>query len=360
MARGHLPPYARRLARSAKVPAILFAVAVVLMVTLTALWNVVLVRDYMRIRELARQESERGGAFHWTFIAIGSTLFVTIIVLVVLVAIRLFAEIRWNRLTSGFVASVSHELNTPLSSIKLYAQTLARAQIPEAERVRFAQFIHADVERLMGLVANILRAAQIDIAKLRLELEAVPLRAYLAEYVESARGQLDRTVGGARRVAVELGPGPDAVVPIDRALFRQVLDNLLDNSVKYARAEGCRIVVRTAEAGRSRIAVEFEDDGIGMPASELKKVFERFYRIEDDDPARSRKGTGLGLSIVAALVDAHGGAVGARSDGPGQGTRIRIELPVGPVPGSAPDEEDGLPAEVAETEAAARAEGAPS
>lgn len=360
MTRRQLPPYARRLARSAKVPAILFAVAVVLMVTLTALWNVVLVRDYMRIRELARQESERGGAFHWTFIAIGSTLFVTIIVLVVLVAIRLFAEIRWNRLTSGFVASVSHELNTPLSSIKLYAQTLARPQISEADRIRFAQFIHADVERLMGLVANILRAAQIDMAKLRLDRVEVPLRAYLAEYVDATRAVLDRTIGAARAVTVELGPGPDAVVAIDRGLFRQVLDNLVDNSVKYGRPEGCRIVVRTAEAGRNRIAVELEDDGIGMPAGELKKVFERFYRIEDDDPGRSRKGTGLGLSIVAALVSAHDGTVLARSDGPGRGTQVRIDLPIGPPPLPAPGEEEAE-AETAPEPARARgAEGASS
>ncbi len=316
----------RGFARSAIGPAVVFGSVLAFTVTLTVLWNVVLAKDYLRIRELARQESERTGAFHSTFIALGSSLFLAIIVLVVILATRLFMEIRWSRLTSGFVASVSHELNSPLSSIKLHAQTLARDKIGDADRARFAGFILGDVERLASLIGNILRAAQIDRHRLRLDLREVELRPYIAEYVDRATNAAPALVGA--------GDGPDATVRLDPAIFRQALDNILDNAVKYAKSDGNppRIVIRTAPAGPGRIGVEVEDDGIGIPPRELRQVFDRFYRIEDGDPKRSRHGTGLGLAIVKAIVAAHGGPVAARCDGPGRGATIRIELPTGAAP----------------------------
>jgi signal transduction histidine kinase len=356
----------RAFPRSARVPAVLLAIVILFTITLTVLWNVVLVHDYIRIRDLARQETEYGGAFHWTFIALGSSLFLAILVLLVVFASRLFAEIKWSRLTSGFVASVSHELNSPLSSIKLHAQTLVRPGIGDADRVRFASFVLADVERLSGLIANVLRAAQIDQHRLALSLREVKLRGWLEDYVRGARTTMvDRFCAASERRAeiaaaaaadaAEAGALADVVVRIDPVVFRQVLDNLVDNALKYSKDEGTRIVVRMGTVRDGRVAIEVEDDGIGMPPKELRRVFDRFYRIESDDPARSRKGTGLGLSIVKSIVEAHGGTVGARSEGPGRGSTIRIELPVITGAGAEAPAAAGRPAATADVAAGSQA-----
>ncbi len=328
---------ARSAARSARGPAILFAIIIVLVVALTALWNIVLSRDYLRIRDLAQQiATEEGGAFHWTFIAIGSSLFVLIIVLLSILGVTLFTEIRMNQRQSKFIATVTHELNSPLASIKLYAQTLRNPGLAAPERERFLDTLLSDVERLRSLIANVLRAAQVEAERLSLAREPVELREYLEAYVAGVAASLDKRAPGST-IALAAG-GPDAQVLLDGPVFRQVLDNLVDNSIKYAAEGGARIEVATAPApapvlggrlaGRGRIAIEVRDRGIGIPRAELSRLFERFRRIEDDDPRRTRQGTGLGLAIARALVELHQGAITALSDGPGRGATMRIELPI--------------------------------
>jgi signal transduction histidine kinase len=323
----------RAFARSARGPATLFVIVLVLVVALTVLWNVVLSRDYLRIRELAtRAAEEEGAAFHWTFLALGSSLFVAIIVLLAILGVELFGEIRLNQRQSLFIATVTHELNSPLASIKLYAQTLRNPALAEAERARFLETLLSDVERLRALIANVLRTAQIEAERLRLQTEAVSLRAWLEAYVAEVAPAVEKRSRGSELV---LAPGDlDARVALDALIFRHVLDNLVDNALKYGRGERVRIEVALAPApasplrgGGPRVAIEVRDDGIGIPRTELRRIFERFARIEDDDPARSRQGTGLGLSIARSLIELHGGAISASSPGPGEGATIRIELP---------------------------------
>ncbi|MBI4577212.1 MAG: HAMP domain-containing histidine kinase [Planctomycetes bacterium] len=305
-------------------PVALFLVVLVLVVALGVLWNVVLVHDYQRIREMAVREEESSGAFHWTFLSLGSAMVVAIVALLSFLAARLFAEIRFNQQQSHFIASVTHELNSPLSAIKLQAQTLRRVTPAGAEGGGFIDAILEDVERLHRLIANVLRAAQFDARPLRPALEAVDLDGFLADYA-AGFATLHAREEGAPEVRVEsLGAG---VVLLDTSLFRQVLDNLADNAVKYAGAGPCRLCLRTRREGPLRAVVEVEDRGLGIPEGALARVFDRFWRVEDGDPERSRKGTGLGLYIVRTIVEAHGGRVSASSAGRGQGTRIRIELP---------------------------------
>lgn len=311
--------------RSLKGPITLFVIVLVFTVTLAVLWNFVLVADWQRIRELAA--TPEGAAFHWTFIAVGSALFVAIIALSCILGAQLIGQIRWSRRQSNFIASVSHELNSPLSSIKLFAQTIRRENVSVEDRRRFVDRILFGVERLSRLVQNILRAADLDRrdGDLLVMPEDVDLKPYIEEYEEEIR-TVFRERGEAVRVALEPVAGP-LVVALDRTMFRQVLDNIVDNAIRYRAGDETRITMRAARKGEWA-EVEVADEGLGIPAREIPRIFERFYRIEDGDPARSHEGMGIGLYVVQSVVEAHGGKVGAHSEGPGRGATIWLRLPL--------------------------------
>jgi len=313
----------RRLERSITFPVVVFIVVLVIVVILGLLWNVVLVNDYRQIRELAMHAPAGGAGFHWALLALGSLLFISVVVLLSVLAAQLFSEIRWNERQQNFIASISHELNSPLSSIKLYAQTL-RGEVTPEDRARFLQVILTDVDRLAHLISNIMRAAQED--RLPARPEPVPVAPYLEAYQAEIASQFLRRGRGDEIVLKPVDPELHAM--LDRTLFRQVLDNLVDNATKYARNQKTRIEIEALERDR-RLVLTVKDDGIGIPKSELRKVFERFYRIEGDSE-RSRKGTGLGLFIVRSIVTAHEGDVYAESEGKDRGCTFRIELPLAP------------------------------
>ena len=301
-------------------PVTLFIVVLVLIVTLTILWNVVLVNDYQKLKALTTQDS----AFHWTFIALGSALFVTIIILSSLLGAQLIAQIRWSQRQSNFIASVSHELNSPLSSIKLFAQTLRQKELAFGDRLNFAEKILFDVERLQRLIANILRAAEVDNrgGELQVVLQRVELRAYLLDYLEDVRRLRE-----ASGLQIEFEGDGDSWVELDKMMFRQVLDNLVDNAIHYRGAKAPRIDLNLSQLDR-RVRLAIRDHGAGIPRAELGKVFDRFYRVEAMPAKHQRKGTGIGLYVVRSIVEAHGGEVEATSEGPGEGTVIRIDLPL--------------------------------
>lgn len=301
-------------------PVIQFIVILVLIIVLTVLWNVVLVHDYQQLRALAIQ----GGAFHWTFIALGSGLFIAIIALSSVLSAQLFIHIRWRQRQSNFIASVSHELNSPLSSIKLFAQTLRRDEITSQDRRGFVEKILFDVDRLSRLIANILRAAEIDNRgdEVLVHTQEVEISGYLAEYLDDAR-----TLNAESKLTLSLVGDEEIWVALDRMMFRQVLDNLVDNAIRYRGDQPPAVEIHLARRG-AWAEIRITDRGIGLPAAELLKVFDRFYRVEGQGPMRRRKGTGIGLYIVRSIIQAHGGKVGAWSAGPGQGTTIWIRLPL--------------------------------
>jgi signal transduction histidine kinase len=334
----------RRIRSSLRGPVTLFVISIVLVVILLVIWNVVLVADYQRIREMAAVAEEEGGAFHWTFIALGSCLFVAVISLFSVLGAQLFGEIRFTQRLASFVATFTHELNSPLASIKLFAQTMRRGPLPREEEERFLDLILADVERLRGQISNVLRAAQVDSPDgLQLAREPVDLYDYLRDYVSVRRASAERLEGP---VTVALADGPAATgrptVDVDKQVFRQALDNLVDNSIKYRRqGQPLKVEVAIAPAAVGWVAVEVRDDGQGIEAHQLSAIFDRFKRLEPRKDAVRQQGTGLGLWIVHAIVDAHGGHVMATSEGPGRGTTLRVELPELPAPVVGAGEEAG-------------------
>lgn len=309
-------------------PVTLFVIVMVLIVTLTVLWNVVLVHDYQRLKELALET----GSFHWTFVALGSALFVAIIVLASILAAQLFAQIRWSQRLANFTASVGHELNSPLSSIKLFAQTLRKPELSSDDRQTFVEKILFDVDRLHRLIANILRAAEMD--RTREELQVVLQNVDLAQYLRGY-GQDAEAIYRSSHLELTVDADADAgepIVRLDPMMFRQVLDNLLDNAVRYRGDTPPRVEIELetlGPVGEARaVEVRVRDHGIGIAQLELGKLFERFYRIKEDQPQRRRQGTGIGLYVVRSIVAAHGGTVGARSAGLGHGSTFWIQLPL--------------------------------
>lgn len=303
-------------------PVILFVIVLVLTVALAILWNVVLVHDYQKLKALTAQDS----TFHWTFVALGTALFVTILVLSIILGAMLFEHIRWRQKQSDFLASVSHELNSPLSSIKLFAQTLRSPDLAETDRRSFVQKILFDVERLQRLIGNILRAAEIDgkAETLRITPQDSDLAAILRSFAQDAR-----VLHADSRLEIDVEAPAVLSAFVDRIMIRQVLDNLVDNAIRYAGEGPPTVTLRGREAG-DWVVLEVADRGIGIPTEDLPRLFDRFYRVVServDGGAVARRGTGIGLFVVRSIVEAHGGQVAIASDGPGRGATLRARLP---------------------------------
>lgn len=226
---------------------------------------------------------------------------------------------RLQTVRRDFVANVSHELKTPLTSILGYAETLLRDAPDDRTQQQFLATIHKNAERMQRLVDDLLDLARLEAGGWQPSLEHVSLEAIAQE----AWGDYaDRAA--AKSVTLRLDTTPDVDLVADREALREVLGNLFDNALRHTGAGGTVTVraVREADA----VALQISDTGSGIPAEHVPRVFERFYRA---DPGRSRAGggTGLGLSIVKHLVEAHGGRVGIASE-VGRGTTVELRFPV--------------------------------
>jgi signal transduction histidine kinase len=226
-----------------------------------------------------------------------------------------------DRLKDEFLSLVSHELRTPLSSIRGYLDLVLDEEAGELndEQQRFLRAVERNSARLLRLVGDLLFVAQADAGRLTLERAKVDLSALAADCVEGARPVADQ-----KSIVLELATEPVPALVGDRGRLAQVFDNLVSNSLKFT-PEGGRVEVRTA-ASNGRVVLEVEDTGIGIPAAEQPRLFERFFRAASATE-QAIPGTGLGLAIVKAIVEAHGGDITVESL-PHDGTTFRIELPL--------------------------------
>ena len=223
-----------------------------------------------------------------------------------------------ERTRQEFVANVSHELRTPLSHIKGYTETLLGGAKDDPEvATRFLQTIERNVERLKLLIEDLLTISEIESGRVMLNLQPVPVRASVEKVFDDFR-----TRAAARAVTL-VDESEGLTARADQRRLEQVLTNLVDNAVKYGGNEG-RVVVG-ARLNDGLVEMSVQDNGPGLPAESLERVFERFYRV---DKARSRDqgGTGLGLSIVKHIVQSHGGRVWVESE-PGKGAKFCFTLP---------------------------------
>jgi signal transduction histidine kinase len=258
-------------------------------------------------------------------IVFGTILFLVIIAGVVIYTIFIVREIRRNEQHDSFINAVTHELKTPIASIRLYLQTLQSRELDEAKRREFYRIMLEDSDRLLHTVDQVLRAGATGSILRR-----------------SARVRLD--LGQIARESVELARtrfhlGPEALEYVEHTSHAMVLGdseelkaavwNLLDNAVKYSQGE-VRIRVELEALHNHRVAVRVTDNGVGISPAELKRIFKRFYRAIPASVAVRAKGSGLGLFIVRSVAKKHGGKAFAESAGQGQGSTFTLQLPAAP------------------------------
>ena len=241
----------------------------------------------------------------------------------VLNTIFLLREIRRNEQHDSFINAVTHELKTPITSIRLYLQTLQHREVEETQRREFYRLMLEDSDRLLGTVEQVLKAGMAGQKRRGRERVEIDFENLVRDCVEVARSGHHLQPG-----ALKFEPsvnGHRALVNGDPEELRTAVSNVLDNAIKYSGPQ-VDISVRIEASDEKHIALSVCDHGVGIPPAELKRVFKRFYRVSNRSLAHV-KGTGLGLFIVRSIARKHGGRVFAQSEGEGTGTTVVLELP---------------------------------
>ena len=306
----------RKIRSSISIPITLGSITVLLSIALLIGWSVLLGQKITRSADIAGDV--------WLLV-LGALSFILIIVVLVLFVISLARGIIEVRKQDTFIDSVTHELKSPLASLQLCLETLGREGLEGDAREKLRHMMLEDVDRLRAFIDDVLEANRLSYARPgMLNLSDVSL-SELAEQCAAAvraRHKLE-----PHEVSIDVDP--ELIVSTDRAALEIVVKNLIDNAAKYSGRPALVEVVASRESNKT-VRFEVSDNGIGIDRKNLKRVFHRFYRVEEQE-VRERRGTGLGLFVVWALVKQLGGNVRAFSEGRGQGTTMRVELPVSPV-----------------------------
>lgn len=263
--------------------------------------------------------AREAGALRFVVYVLGLLLFLLLIGGLGLLVILLLREVQLNERQSNFVSAVTHELKTPVASLKLYLDTLELRELPDERKREFYRTMRQDLERLNATITSILNAAMYTDRRL---VEPQPLD--LARLVRRA---LELTLVRNQLPKASLSySGPESLTLLgDAGALETAVLNLLDNAVKYSK-ETVQVEVELAGDGDGQAHLRVRDQGIGMSRAHLAFIFNRFYRI-GAEVRRSRPGTGLGLFIVRSVVKAHGGTISADSPGPERGSTFTVSLP---------------------------------
>jgi len=297
--------------RSYRWPILLAVVMIVLLVALTVGW--------VLINVFGVQTAEGYEPLYWTMLAVGTTLLGLLLAGVVIYLLLAIKAVNLNRRQSNFIDAVTHELKSPIASLKLYLQTLSRRAVSDAERADFCQFMLEDVDRLDHLINHVLDAARLDKDAAEEKAEDVRLDALLKRCAQ--------TVCLAHRIA------PDTVrldlaacvVRARPADLEIVFRNLIDNAIKYSPGTP-NVIVSLQSSGDGQVLARISDNGPGIPAKQRRKLFRRFVRL-GSELERQKPGTGLGLFIARTLVRRMRGKISLTDRQPPPGSVFEVSLP---------------------------------
>ena len=256
-------------------------------------------------------------------LVLGIVFFALIITGLILNTIFLVREIRRSEQHDAFLNSVTHELKTPIASIKLYLETLKSRDVSPEKRAEFYDVMLSDSNRLLQTVEQVLAAGRAGEKKRQMNVENVDISSVLYRAVQIVRSRYNLDDNILRTT----DPPDDLMVLGDEADLITVFVNLLDNAVKYSNHDR-KISVRVRKrALNNKVDIFIRDNGLGIPQDELKRIFKRFYRVHSST-SKETKGTGLGLAIVQTIVKKHGGKISVDSKGEGRGTTFVVQLPL--------------------------------
>jgi signal transduction histidine kinase len=249
----------------------------------------------------------------------GATIFFFVTGLFFMVS-NIRSRIRINHMKSNFVANVSHQLKTPLTSIKMFAETLKMGKIDNAEKMnQYYNLIIKETDRLGHFVNNILNFSKLEKREKVYDFRKLPLNDIIKEALDVFEKEF---ISKDAEIKVEL-PENSPVIAADKQTLIEAVENLLNNAAKYSpKDKKIKVTVRDEP---SEAVIEIEDTGMGIPKGEIGKIFEKFHRVQSKELA-DVKGTGLGLSFVKHIVEAHSGRITVRSK-PGEGSIFVISLP---------------------------------
>lgn len=257
-----------------------------------------------------------------TPLILGIVLFALIIAGLIIYTVFLVLEIKRNEDHDTFINAVTHELKTPLASIRLYLETLQSRPVSEEQRKEFYAVMLADTDRLRHTVEQVLKAGSVSHKPKVLARAPVDMSALARDSVALA---LARHHLPQDAIVVETHQQQPLMVLGDAEELRTVVTNLLDNAVKYS-GDAVRVTVSVATPSPDAVWVRVQDRGVGIAPKQLKRLFTRFYRVPSLR-LKNVKGTGLGLYIVRSIARAHGGRVFAQSEGEGRGATFTVQLP---------------------------------
>ncbi len=303
-------------------PIVIFVIAQLAWLTVVGLWIYWYVSNYIILKKVGENLSPQliSKGTNVLTLVWGLILLVMILGGMYFIFIYLARQININRLYDSFIASVTHELKTPLASIQLYLETLLYRPVPPEKEREFLDFMMRDTHRLRKLINSILDISALEQNKMNFNFQIFPVEKLVKELVVEAREQFKID---AETIEIQ-GKAP-CLCRVDREAFKTVFDNLIDNARKYSAGD-FHLTVRMY-CTVQKFFLEFTDRGIGLAEKDRKNVFNKFYRVSGPD-IPNVKGTGLGLYLVREIVRSHGGKISVFSEGLNRGCTFKIELPV--------------------------------
>lgn len=254
-------------------------------------------------------------------LVLGIVFFALIITGLILNMIFLIREIRRNEQQNAFLNAMTHELKTPIASIKLYLETMKSRNLSEEKRQEFYDVMLKDSDRLLHTVESVLQASRTKESQRSLNISKIDAQKLMTETVGIIRKQHNLNEETIKFIELQ----KEILIFADEKELKTVFSNLLENAVKYSE-DFVNIVVKFRETSNNYVEIRITDKGIGLASNELKTIFRRFYRAQNEKTDKT-KGTGLGLFIVKEIIKKIGGKIIAKSHGLGKGTTFIIKLP---------------------------------
>jgi len=291
-------------------------------IILIAVWANWYLKNNRNLQELAHKF--RPDLFNeeldWVILVEGGFLMLIILAGVYVIFVYWNKQARLNKLQSSFISSVSHELKSPLASIQLYLETLKYREVSKKETCDFVDTMLLDTERLSWLVENILESSKSGYKTIQLQFQPVDVVRFLREVVDGHKRQFEE-----KNIHVHLRLEEIPILSLDKRAMHLVFNNLLGNALRYSPV-GSDLVIRVSR-GKKYCEIQVTDQGIGLDKRDRKKIFKRFYRVQNKE-TQNIEGAGLGLFIASEFVKGHKGFIEVFSEGRGKGATFTVGLPI--------------------------------